>query len=104
MVKKISQSEFSNVKSDNLAVVDFSAVWCGPCNMLAPVMEELSGELEGKASFYNVDVDENPELAKEYGIMSIPAILIMKNGQQVDMQIGFQPKESLKEAIEKFTN
>ncbi len=94
MVKKISQSEFEQAKS-GVAVVDFSATWCGPCKMVAPVLEELSEELEGKISFFNVDVDENQDLAEQYGITSIPALLIMKDGEKQDMQIGFQPKEAL---------
>ena len=94
MVKKISQSEFEETKS-GVAVVDFSATWCGPCKMVAPVLEQLSEEFDGKIKFYNVDVDENQELAEQYGITSIPAILIMQDGEKKDMQIGFQPKEAL---------
>lgn len=94
MVKKISQNEFEETKS-GAAVVDFSATWCGPCKMMAPVLEQLSEEFEGKIKFYNVDVDENQELAEQYGITSIPALLIMQDGEKKDMQIGFQPKETL---------
>lgn len=101
MVKKISQDEFEQTKS-GVAVVDFSAVWCGPCKMVAPVLEELSEELEGKISFFNVDVDENQELAEKYGISSIPALLIMKDGEKQDMQIGFQPKEALAKVFEAY--
>ncbi|MBR1743145.1 MAG: thioredoxin, partial [Lachnospiraceae bacterium] len=67
MVKKISQDEFEQTQS-GVAVVDFSAVWCGPCKMVAPVLEELSEELDGKINFFNVDVDENQDLAEKYGI------------------------------------
>ena len=99
MVKKISQAEFEQVKQDELAVIDFSAEWCGPCKMLAPVMEEVSQELGDKASFYNVDVDENMGLAQQYRIVSIPAVLVLKKGEKVDMQIGFQPKPAITELI-----
>ncbi len=99
MVKKISQAEFEQVKQDELAVIDFSAEWCGPCKMLAPVMEEVSQELGDKASFYNVDVDENMGLAQQYRIVSIPAVLVLKKGEKVDMQIGFQPKGGIVDMI-----
>ena len=72
MVKKITNNDLNEAKK-GAAVVDFSAVWCGPCQMLAPVMEELSEELSGKAEFYNADSDENMGLAQEYRIVSIPA-------------------------------
>ncbi|MDO5291582.1 MAG: thioredoxin [bacterium] len=95
MVKKISQQEFQEVKDKNLAVIDFSATWCGPCKMLTPVLDQIAEELEGKASFYNVDVDENPDLAMQYGIRNIPALVILKEGEKVDTQVGFLPKEQL---------
>lgn len=101
MVKKISQSEFEQTKN-GVAVVDFSATWCGPCKMIAPVLEELSEQMDGKISFYNVDVDENQELAEQYGISSIPALLIMKDGEKKEMQIGFQPKEALAKVLEAY--
>ena len=63
MVKKISQNEFNEVTASEVAVIDFSATWCGPCKMLAPVLEEVSEEYAGKVNFFNVDVDENPDLA-----------------------------------------
>ena len=101
MVKKISQNEFNEVTESNIAVIDFSATWCGPCKMLAPVLAEVSEEYAGKVNFFNVDVDENPDLARQYKIMNIPALVVVKNGEKVDMQVGFVPKESLVEFIEK---
>lgn len=95
MVKKISEKEFAQVMEHEVAVIDFSAAWCMPCKMLAPVLEEVSEELDGKAAFYNVDVDENPGLAQQYGIAHIPAIVLLKNGAKEDMQVGFQPKDAL---------
>ncbi len=94
MVKKITGAEFGEAES-GVAVVDFSATWCGPCKMLAPVLEEISGELEGKINFFNIDVDENQDLAAKYGITSIPALLVLKDGEKQDMQVGFQPKDAL---------
>ena len=97
MVKKISQEEFEQVKNDDIAVIDFSAEWCGPCKMLAPVMEEVSEELGDSVSFYNIDVDQNMDIAQQYRIVSIPALLVLKKGEKVDMQIGFQPKDGVVE-------
>lgn len=101
MVKKISQEEFEQVKNDDLAVIDFSAEWCGPCKMLAPVMEEVSKELGDSVSFYNIDVDQNIDIAQQYRIASIPALLVLKKGEQVDMQVGFQPKDGISNFIKK---
>lgn len=95
MVKKISQNEFEAVKSDKLAVIDFSATWCGPCKMLAPVLEEVSEEMGDAVNFYNVDVDDNADLAQKYGITSIPALVVLKEGEKADMMVGFQPKEGI---------
>jgi thioredoxin 1 len=100
MVQKITENEFNELDKSGVIVVDFSAVWCGPCQMLAPVLEELSEEFEGKIRFYNVDTDQNINLAQQYKIMSIPALLVLKNGEKQDMLIGFQPKESLKNSLE----
>lgn len=95
MVKKITNKEFAEVKESEVAVVDFSAAWCAPCKMLAPVLEEVSEELAGSAAFYNVDVDENPDLAQQYDIVSIPALVVLKNGDKQDVQVGFQPKDAI---------
>lgn len=98
MVKKINENEFKNEAIKGKAVVDFSATWCGPCKMLAPLLEEVSEEMEG-IEFYNVDVDENNALAIEYGITNIPAILVMQDGVKKDLLVGFRPKDMLKEEI-----
>ena len=95
MVKKINEAEFSEVKNSKFAVVDFNATWCGPCKMLGPVLEEVSEELSGKAEFFAVDVDENQTLAIKNKIKSIPAIVVFKDGEPVDRQIGFIPKAQL---------
>ena len=95
MVKKISEREFEEAKGKEVAVIDFSAEWCGPCKMLAPVLEEVSEEMSECVSFYNVDVDENPDLAGQFGVTSIPALVILKDGEKADMQVGFQPKDGI---------
>lgn len=95
MVKKISANEFEEVKEQSVALVDFSATWCGPCKMLAPVLEEISDELDGKVAFYNIDVDENPELAARYRVSSIPALVLLKKGEKAGMRVGFAPKSDI---------
>lgn len=96
MVKKINEEQFnSEAKKSPAAVVDFSATWCGPCKMLAPVVEQLSEEFAGKVDFYNVDVDECSDLAAEYRVMSVPCLVMMKNGEFVDQSIGFKPQAAL---------
>ncbi len=101
MVKKINEAEFSEVKNSKFAVVDFNATWCGPCKMLGPVLEEVSEELGAKADFFAVDVDDNQSLAIKNKIQSIPAIVIYKDGEPVDRQIGFIPKAQLIDFISK---
>lgn len=103
MVKKIENNNMSEALESSLALVDFSATWCGPCKMLAPVLEEISEELTGKLDFFNADVDANDELALKYGIQNIPALVIFKNGEIADRSVGFQSKEKLKEFINAHT-
>lgn len=99
MVKKISEKEFAEVQEKNVALIDFSAGWCGPCKMLAPILEEVSEEMSESVTFYNVDVDENPDLAQQFNVTSIPALVILKKGEKADMQIGFQPKDRIEAFI-----
>lgn len=102
MVKKLNAAEFEAAVSSGVAVVDFSATWCGPCKMLAPVLEELSDEMDGQANFFNVDVDECQNLAVSYGIMNIPAVVVFKDGKKQEMSVGFKPKESMSELVKKY--
>lgn len=95
MVKKINESEFAQVKDSKVALIDFSATWCGPCKMLSPVLEGVSEDFAGQVDFYNIDVDDNPEIAGEYDIQSIPALVILKNGVKADMSVGFKPKDAI---------
>lgn len=100
MVKKIENNNMSEALGSGLALVDFSATWCGPCKMLAPVLDGLSEEFAGKLDFFNADVDDNDELALRYGIQNIPALVIFKNGEAIGRSVGFLPKEKLKAFIE----
>lgn len=81
-------------------LVDFWAVWCGPCRMIAPIVEELAGEYEGKVTVAKLNVDENQALAAKYGVMSIPTLLVFKGGQPVERIVGFMPKKDLKARID----
>lgn len=85
-----------------VAVVDFWAEWCGPCRMITPIIEELSTEYDGKAVIGKVNVDHNPEVSAKYGIRSIPTILILKNGELVDKQVGVTTKQALTKKIESY--
>jgi thioredoxin 1 len=100
IIHATDQSFDENIK-EGLVLVDFWAPWCGPCKMIAPVLEELDGEIEGKANIVKVDVDDNQETAGKYGIMSIPTLVLFKDGEIVDKVVGFKPKEALAELIAK---
>jgi len=101
MVKKIDEQEFGSLDKAGNIVVDFSATWCMPCRMLAPVMEKVSEEFDGKVSFYNIDIDQNPSLAEQYGIQSIPAVAFIKDGKLADMHVGFAPKGGISSFVNK---
>ena len=100
-VKKIDASEFEEAISKGVAVVDFNATWCGPCRMLGPVLEELSEEMAGKASFYAVDVDDNQGLALRFSVSSIPYVAVFKDGKKVVDMVGFVPKPQIQAFVER---
>ena len=90
--------------SDKVALVDFWATWCGPCMMLGPVIEELAGDYEGKAVIAKLNVDESPAIAAQFGIRSIPALLVFKNGKVVDQMLGALPKNQISKKIDEHLN
>ncbi len=101
-MKEISGSELiAMVKEGKTVVCDFWASWCGPCRMLGPVMEELSEELKDKAEFVKVNVDDNQEAAAQFGIMSIPDVLIFADGKVKDHNLGYVPKAAMKSFLER---
>ena len=92
--------EANVMKVPELVMVDFWAVWCGPCQMVAPIVDEVATEYAGKLRVYKLNTDENPEIAGRYQVMSIPTIIFFKNGQPVEKLIGARPKRQFKETID----
>lgn len=101
MPKLINNSQFYNKirTSEKLVVMDFFATWCGPCKMLSPIFEDLSREMSDKVDFAKFDIDRSLEIAQEYRIVSVPTMIIFKNGKEVQRIVGFAPKEQIKSKI-----
>jgi len=98
----VDDSNFAQtvLQAETPVLVDFWAPWCRPCLMVAPILDELAGEYSGRITIARLDVDQNPKTATKYNIMSIPTMLIFKNGQPVSNIVGFRPKEELKRSLD----
>ena len=100
-VGKVSDADFEAqvLKATEPVVVDFWAEWCGPCRMIGPALEEIAGSLGGKVKIVKLNVDESPKTAQKYGIMSIPTLMLFKNGELASRQVGAAPKQKLEQWI-----
>ena len=100
-VGKVSDADFDSevLKATGAVVVDFWAEWCGPCRQIAPALEEIAGSLNGKVKIVKLNVDENPQTASKYGVMSIPTLMLFKNGEMASRQVGAAPKQKLEQWI-----
>lgn len=99
MAVVMTKENFNQQVESGVTLVDFWAPWCGPCKMQLPIVEELATELEGSATIGKINVDEEPELASQFGVMSIPTLILFKDGQPVDKMVGLQSKDALKAKI-----
>ncbi len=100
MAKIVSTEEFREEIKNGVTLVDFFATWCGPCKMLAPVLEEVAQDVEGKAKVIKVDIDQSPELADEFRIASVPTMMIFKDGNRSETMVGFNPKSEIVNILE----
>ena len=97
MSEVITSAEFQSKVLDEKqpVLVDFFATWCGPCRMLAPTLEEITKEMDGKAKVYKLDIDQSPEIASRYGVMSVPTLILFEGGQVKTQTVGAQPKAQI---------
>ena len=95
----LTKDGFDKAVASGVSMVDFWASWCGPCKMLSPVIDSLAQQFDGKVLVGKVNVDEEPELARQFGVMSIPTVVFLKNGKEVDRKVGVMPPETFVAAI-----
>ena len=99
---ELTDSNFSSEIAQGLTLVDFWAPWCGPCRIIAPVVEELAGQYEGRVKISKVNVDDNPATAGQFRVMSIPTLILFKDGQPVETLVGAQPKRAFEALLDKY--
>ena len=101
-VKELTKKEFENFTKKGTVLVDFFADWCMPCLVMAPIIDELSEKLKGKIKFGKINIDDNQELAKKFGVMSIPNFVLLKDGKQIEQFVGSMPVEDFEKRLKKF--
>lgn len=101
MSEVISTADFENkvLKAEGKVLIDFFAIWCGPCRMIAPAIEEIAEEKADELTVYKVDIDQSPDLASRYGIRGVPTLMVFEGGKPVGQMVGAQPKESILQMI-----
>ena len=103
MVRDLNEQEFdAAVAEKKVSLIDFWAPWCGPCRMTGPQVEAAAEELDGKASFFKVNVDDNPGLARKFGVMSIPTMVVLQDGEEAARRVGARNREDIKAAVEEW--
>lgn len=100
-MKIVNTQEFNELMNEKAVLVDFFATWCGPCKMLSPVLEGVAERMKDKVTIVKVDVDRSPDLAAKFGVMSVPTMIMFKNGRQVDAFSGYMPEANLMANIER---
>lgn len=101
IMKIVNTQEFNELMNEKAVLVDFFATWCGPCKMLSPVLEDVAEKMKDKVTIVKVDVDRSPDLAAKFGVMSVPTMIMFKNGRQVDAFSGYMPEANLMANIER---
>ena len=102
MTRVLTSADFDSAIASGVTLVDMYAVWCGPCQAIAPIVEELSHEYEGKANITKLDVDASGDIAQRYGVMSIPTVVIFKDGQEVNREVGFKPVDAYRGILQSY--
>lgn len=103
MVEAITDQNFQDVTGKGVVLTDFWATWCGPCRMQSPVVEQLAEDYDGEVKFTKMDVDANPATAQSFGIMSIPTLLVKKDGEVVETLVGYHTKDQLDQVLKQYT-